>query len=188
MPISTFESLDILAQDVDAVVSVHHHGASDIAKAYVVGILGLYARTEDFSYQNSASPRKGFLSVVEMRQWCIDHPLGFKELGDYCLLSSGLFHERAERRGFSEYHEQVGSEAYYRYGRLVASLGHSDPLYDELSSDFDKWEKVLGVVSAQAMSDSRLLEVLERYMHKPANPHYAAILQAKGIPLVIADS
>ncbi|MBI5072742.1 hypothetical protein HZA99_02905 [Candidatus Woesearchaeota archaeon] len=173
-------SLDVLAEDVEVIARHHHPSGSEIAKAYIVGVLGQNVRTSMLAQEDPDSPRLGYPSLVEMRQFRVENPTQYKNLGDYCLLFSGLFYERAKQRGFLEYQASVGADAYRRFGKLIDTTGSPDPLFDELSQDFSQWEKVLHVLSAQGMSDAGLVQLLESHLQKP-DDRYAAILQAKGI-------
>jgi hypothetical protein len=70
------------------------------------------------------------------------NPHLLKDLGDSCLLISGLFPERKSHRGLNkEYYIEIGQRAFYSYA-LTGSLS-SASLFSHISSDFPLLSTVL---------------------------------------------
>lgn len=181
MALYTSSSVAVLEEDINRAVQRYHPTASSLACAYVTGILAQNTRIEVFSPENSSSSssREGYASLVERKQWCVEHPCDYKDLGDACLIWLGLFYPRAETRGFVDYTSSLGAFSYQRFSSLYGSESDFPSLFTELASHFDAWGIVLTALSARHITDNQLITIFERHYRHPRKP-YAVILKERG--------
>jgi hypothetical protein len=168
---ATADVLGELDAQFSAALKRHRITVSPEAQAYTVGVLGDNIRAAD----------QPFETVTEGRGQCTT-PSSFKQLGDFCLYLSGYFYQRAERGGFSHLHRQTGSSAYKIYSRFLHGQGFRESLFDELSIRFDDISLLIGDLHLEQLTDTRLLELLDRYQ-RSGSERDRTLLQAKGIML-----
>ncbi len=167
--LTTQDMLLELDGQLSASAKRHHLSVSPEARAYAIGVLGDYLRSDNHPFD----------TVTESQARCAG-PASFKQLGDYCLFLFGYFYERSRERGFSELHRHVGSSSYQRYSTFLHSHGFRDSLFDELSQRFDDFAILIGDLRLEQITDQHLLELYSRHLRNPSE-RYKALLEAKGI-------
>lgn len=168
-------------------VKNHQFDISPVTQYYLASMLNRFVRSENLFQRTSLdSPR--FLEPITFRYLQMENTtemqnLQLQRLADECLFLVGFCYEFIEKEGAAavNYHCNVGSSAYQRYGTRVKQMYPVGTVYEELAARFRDLSTVIWDLRLQQKyTPQQIRDVYLKYEHNP-DFRYSAVLIAQGI-------
>jgi hypothetical protein len=168
---------EFFRDSVDEALSKQSLQAEDHTVHYVVNLLTLFTRAEEFHEGEQDTPPRTLRPLALMLKDAVDAPSGadreraMRRLGDNALFVAGFFPGAFARRLVDvDYYIRMGGTAYSwlaeraRYSAQVRAFGR---IFSELSDKFAAFVEVLGEVSDQGQqrAPADVLRLYELWIH-----------------------
>lgn len=168
---------EFFRDSVDEALSKQSVKAEDHTVHYVVNLLTLFTRAEEFHEAGQDTPPRTLRPLALMLKDAVDAPTGadrdraMRRLGDNALFVAGFFPGAFARRLVDvDYYIRMGGTAYSwlaeraRYSAQVRAFG---TIFSELSDKFAAFVEVLGEVSDQGQqrAPADVLRLYELWIH-----------------------
>ncbi len=175
-----------LTRAISSAVQRHGFQVSPEVETYLVSVLTSYISAEKYfgTEQHALLPEIGSEPLYHIYKQAQLHPYKLIALGDRCLFTLGLFYEAVHAKGspyITLYHD-IGASSYARAGKYFQEHGDDTltPIFSELASGFEGIGFMLGDIRIPTIDSKKLMDLLFKYT-LTRDPHYASLLQAKGI-------
>lgn len=168
---------EFFRDSVDEALSKQAVKAEDHTVHYVVNLLTLFTRAEEFHEAGQDTPPRTLRPLALMLKDAVDAPTGadrdraMRRLGDNALFVAGFFPGAFARRSVDvDYYIRMGGTAYSwlaERARCSAQVRAFGTIFSELSDKFAAFVEVLGEVSDQGQqrAPADVLRLYELWIH-----------------------